>query len=81
MRGMAWKTATSSREQARDRAQHALRALPNVDDDVRALRTALKTLLRRYRLRALSVEVEPADQEETKDGGRHQKSEAQGGER
>jgi hypothetical protein len=41
-----------------------LRALPGVDDDIRALRAALKTLLRRYELKALSVEVETANQQE-----------------
>jgi hypothetical protein len=36
-----------------------LRALPNVDGE-RALRFALKVLLRRFGLRALSVEIKPA---------------------
>jgi hypothetical protein len=57
-----------------------LRALPGVDG-VRALKAALKTLLRRYGLRCLSVEVETPNQTGGEDGGRHQKSEAQGGER
>ena len=42
-----------------------LRALPNVDG-VRALRPALKTLLRRYGLRCVSVEVETPNEKETK---------------
>jgi hypothetical protein len=46
-----------------------LRALPGVDG-VRALRAALKTLLRRFGLKALSVEVEPASQIGGKDGGK-----------
>ena len=45
----------------------AARALPSVDA-VRALRAALKTLLRRYGLRCLSIEVEPANLEEAEDG-------------
>jgi hypothetical protein len=41
-----------------------LRALPNVDG-VKMLRTALKVLLRRFGLKALSVEVETTDEKET----------------
>jgi hypothetical protein len=47
-----------------------LRALPGVDG-VRALRAALKTLLRRYGLKRLSVEVETVNQTAGgEDGGR-----------
>lgn len=44
-----------------------LRALPNVDA-IRALRAALKTLLRRYGLRALSVEAETTNSRGAEDG-------------
>jgi hypothetical protein len=44
-----------------------LRALPGVDG-VRALRAALKTLLRCYGLKCLSVEIETANQIGGKDG-------------
>jgi hypothetical protein len=40
-----------------------LRALPGVDG-VRALRAALKTLLRKYGLRCVSAEVEDANSQE-----------------
>jgi hypothetical protein len=44
-----------------------LRALPGTDG-VRALRAALKTLLRRYGLRCVSVEVENIDQRDEEAG-------------
>lgn len=44
-----------------------LRALPGVDG-VKALKAALKTLLRRYGLKCLSVEVEPANPKGGSDG-------------
>ena len=44
-----------------------LRALPGVDA-VRALRVVLKTLLRKYGLKCLSIEVETANPKEAKDG-------------
>jgi hypothetical protein len=44
-----------------------LRALPGVDA-VRALRAALKVLLRRFGLKCLSIEVETASLEEAEDG-------------
>jgi hypothetical protein len=40
-----------------------LQALPRVDA-IKALRAALKSLLRRFGLRALSVEVETSDEKE-----------------
>ena len=43
-----------------------LRALPGVDA-VRALRVVLKTLLRKYGLKCLSIEVETANPKEAKD--------------
>jgi hypothetical protein len=46
-----------------------LHALPGVDG-VRALRAALKTLLRRYGLKCVSVELENANPEEASDGRR-----------
>lgn len=44
-----------------------LRALPGVDA-VRTLRAALKTLLRKYGLKCLSIEVETANPQEVEDG-------------
>jgi hypothetical protein len=44
-----------------------LRALPGVDA-VQALRAALKTLLRRYGLKCLSIEVETTNPQEAEDG-------------
>lgn len=44
-----------------------LRPLPGVDG-VRALRAALKVLLRQFKLKCLSVETETANQEEASDG-------------
>jgi hypothetical protein len=44
-----------------------LRALPGVDG-VKALKAALKSLLRKYGLKCLSVEVEPANPKGGSDG-------------
>jgi hypothetical protein len=46
-----------------------LRALPGVDG-IRALRAALKVLLRRHKLKCLSVEIEPAKPKGGDDGRR-----------
>jgi hypothetical protein len=46
-----------------------LRAAPNIDA-VKMLRAALKTLLRRYGLKCLSVEIETVNQQEASDGRR-----------
>jgi hypothetical protein len=43
-----------------------LRPLPNVDG-IRAIRAALKTLLRQFGLKCLSIEIETANLEEMKD--------------
>jgi hypothetical protein len=42
--------------------------LPHVNDPIKALRAALKTLLRRFGLKALSIEVETGGQHD----GRHE---------
>jgi hypothetical protein len=52
-----------------------LRALPSVDDDVRALRAALKVLLRRFGLKCLSVEMETETANQGgEDGGGHEEA-------
>jgi hypothetical protein len=65
-----------------DHPVFVLRLLPlSGVDGVRALRAALKVLLRRFGLKALSIEVEPANPRGGEDGGREAKPEVQGSQR